>query len=468
MKAAVAVGMPSRTSELNFRFDAVGPGYLSYPTTDRFVEAYSAEQYRQFLSHRRHGSVARLQPLSLYVHIPFCESLCNFCACNKVVTKHHERAQTYLRYLRREVDLLVAHLGHGQAVTQLHLGGGTPTYLQNAELGELMDMLRRSFTFVPGGQHTIEVDPRAVDETRLSALAAIGFNRLSLGVQDLEPAVQSAVHRTTPVSRVRSLVDAARRCRWNAINLDLMYGLPKQSSESFQGTLAQMLDLRPDHLTLYAYAHQPERFKPQRRIAVAELPGPSTNATMRANSFDALLAAGYVHVGLGQFALPGDGLAIAKRQGRLRLGFQGYSDQSAGDVIGLGVSAMGRVGASYSQNATSLNAYYDSLDQGRLPVVRGLALSRDDLVRKAVIEALICQAHVQYESIELSYLVNFKRYFAKELDDLQAMGDRGLVSLYDAGIQVTADGCFHVQSIAMVFDRYYQDDLACEKFSRVI
>ena len=450
------------------QFDLTGPRYTSYPTADRFVEAFSADAYRDALAQRSNSALARSLPLSVYVHIPFCESLCYFCACNKIITKHHDKADAYLRYLSREIDLHAAHLGLAPAISQLHLGGGTPTFLSDDQLGELMATLRRSFNFVPGGDYAIEVDPRTVNADRLAVLAGLGFNRLSFGVQDFDLAVQTAVHRLQPAEQVFALVDAARRLGFESINVDLIYGLPLQTPESFDRTLAQVCALKPDRVALYAYAHLPERFKPQRRIIGAELPNASAKIAMLSRSLDAFDAAGYVYVGMDHFALPGDALAVAKRQGRLHRNFQGYSAQADGDLIALGVSAIGRVGATYSQNAKTLDEYYDHLDQGRFPVVRGLALSRDDLVRRAVIMALMCQGELQFESIDQAFLIDFKSYFATELEALLALADKGLVTLTGASINVTAKGWFFVRAVAMIFDRYLQTDRNRNRFSKII
>jgi oxygen-independent coproporphyrinogen-3 oxidase len=463
MNAAVAEPI---SEELLRRFDVSGPRYTSYPTADRFVEAFTAEDYTQALTLRSSGAVAL--PLSLYVHIPFCESLCYYCACNKIITRHHDRAAPYLRYLSREVDLHTQQLGVGQSVSQVHLGGGTPTFLSDDELRELMGMLRRNFSFAPGGEYSIEVDPRTVDASRLDTLAELGFNRLSFGVQDFDPEVQKAVHRVQPAEQVFALVAAARARNFDSINVDLIYGLPQQNPESFDRTLAQVVELRPERIALYAYAHLPERFKPQRRIATAEIPTGAAKVAMLARSMAAFMGAGYVYVGMDHFALPTDALAIAKRQGRLHRNFQGYSTQPDCDLIGLGVSSIGKIGATYSQNAKTLEEYSDLLDQGHFPVVRGLALSRDDVVRRAVIMALMCQGEVSFESIELAHLIEFKKYFASEIEALQKLSEQGLVSLNESGIQVTAMGWFFVRAVAMVFDRYLQTDRTRARFSKII
>jgi len=454
------------SDDLLRRFDVPGPRYTSYPTADRFVEAFTEQDYIQALEQRKVGSMAL--PLSLYVHIPFCESVCYYCACNKVITKHHERAAEYLRYLALEVELQVAHVGSGQNVSQLHLGGGTPTFLSDAELEDLMSMLRSHFTLVPGGEYSIEVDPRTVTEERLRTLARLGFNRLSFGVQDFDPTVQKAVHRIQPAEQVFALVAAARRIGFESINVDLIYGLPMQTPESFARTLAQVNELRPDRIALYAYAHLPSRFKPQRRIISAELPSGGAKLSMLSASLDALQDAGYVYVGMDHFALPTDALAVAKRQGRLHRNFQGYSTQPDCDLIALGVSSIGRIGATYSQNAKTLEEYRDMLDQGRLPIVRGLALTRDDLLRRAVIMSLMCQGELQFESIELGHLIDFRQYFSRELEVLEGLAEHGLVRLDPTGVQVTDTGWYLVRAIAMVFDKNLQLDLDRARFSKII
>ena len=456
------------TPELLTRFDVSGPRYTSYPTADRFVDAFGEDEYVLALQQRRQSSVGKAMPLSVYVHIPFCESLCYYCACNKIITKHHDRADVYLRYLNREIELHTAHCGVGQMVSQIHLGGGTPTFLSDEGLRDLMGMLRSHFTLVPGGEYSIEVDPRTVDADRLALLHELGFNRLSFGVQDFDPEVQKAVHRIQPTEQVFALVASARAIGFDSINVDLIYGLPKQTPDSFDRTLAQVAELRPDRIALYAYAHLPERFKPQRRIVWADLPMASAKVSMLARSLEAFSAAGYVYVGMDHFALPDDALAIAKRQGRLHRNFQGYSTQPDCDLIALGVSAIGRVGATYNQNAKTLDDYYDRLNQGHLPVVRGLALTRDDLVRRAVIMALMCQGELLFEPIEQSWLIDFRTYFAPELEQLTEMAGQGLVTLGPDGVEVTDMGWYFVRGIAMVFDRYLQADKNRARFSRII
>jgi oxygen-independent coproporphyrinogen-3 oxidase len=458
---------PDLNDVLN-RLNASGPRYTSFPTVDRFVEAFAENEYKQALAQRRSGPTVAARPMSLYVHIPFCETLCYFCSCNKVVTSEHGHADTYLNYLSREVELHTAELGAGQSVSQLYVGGGTPTFLTDAQLGDLMSMLRRNFKMLPAGEYVIEIDPRTVDSDRLDALMRLGFKRLSIGVQDIDPAVQMAIHRIQPVEQMAQLFQDARQRGFDSINVDLIYGLPQQSPESFERTLSQVIEWRPDRIALYAYAHRPAHFKPQRHISIAALPSDAANRVMHSNSIAALRAAGYVFIGLDHFALPTDVLAIAKRQGRLYRNFQGFSTQPDCDLIGLGVSAMGRVGASYSQNAKTMEAYSDRLDQGLFPVVSGVALSRDDLIRRAIIMALMCQGDVSFESIELAYLIDFRHYFAAELESLAPFTDQGLATVDDAGIHVAEPGLHFVRAMAMVFDRYLQTDRTRAQFSKVI
>lgn len=453
--------------ELLRQMDLQGPRYTSYPTADRFVEAFGEVEHIQALAQRRTGLGCAL-PLSLYVHLPFCESLCYYCACNKIITKHPERAQDYLRYLGRELELHMNHLGQGQALSQLHLGGGTPTFLSDSQLGELMSVLSRHFSLVPAGEFSIEVDPRTVTPDRLASLAELGFNRLSFGVQDFDAAVQRAVHRIQPAEQVFELVQAARSLGFESVNVDLIYGLPLQTPESFDRTLALITALRPDRVALYAYAHLPERFKPQRRIAVSQLPSPEAKLEMLSRSLKAFDAAGYVYVGMDHFALPSDALAVARSQGRLHRNFQGYSTQPDCDLIALGVSAIGRMGATYSQNAKTMAEYVDRLDQGRLPIVRGLALSRDDLIRRSVIMALMCQGHLQFEALETAFLIDFKAYFAPQMQALSVLQAQGLVQVSSSRLEVTELGWYFVRAVAMVFDRYLQTDRDRSRYSKII
>jgi len=466
------------TEDLLRKFDKPGPRYTSYPTADRFAEHFSPGDAVRVLQARRDGGTD--EPLSLYVHIPFCESLCYYCGCNKIITKHHERAAPYLDALEAELALVVKHLGTGRPVSQLHFGGGSPTFLSDAELARLMSALGAAFRLTPDSEVSIEVDPRTVTPERLAHLRTLGFNRLSFGVQDFDAAVQQAVHRVQSFEMVRDLMVAARAQGYVSINADLIYGLPKQTPESFARTVQQISELRPDRIALYAYAHLPERFKPQRRIHDADLPPAPDRIAMLGDAITGFLARGYSYIGMDHFALPDDSLAIAKQEGRLHRNFQGYSTQPDCDLVALGVSAIGRVGASYYQNAKTIEAYEGSLQKGELPVIRGYALTTDDEVRHDVIMALMCQGRLAFEPIERAHGIRMGEYFARELEAMRGLAASGLVTFDEGAIQVTAAGWFLVRAIAMVFDAHLhkardaqgqapgQGQVQTVRFSRVI
>ena len=470
MLTSASTERPVVTEELLRRLDVNGPRYTSYPTADRFVDAFGPDDYARALDQRAEGAgvIGGASPLSIYVHIPFCESLCYYCACNKVITKHHERAAEYLDALEMEIALHVARLGAGQSVSQLHFGGGSPTFLSDAELTRVMGVLRRSFRIAPGAETSIEVDPRTVNHERLAHLASLGFNRLSFGVQDFDPDVQQAVHRVQSREMVASLMESARSLGFESTNVDLIYGLPKQTPQSLQTTVRQVAELRPERIALYCYAHLPQRFKPQRRIDAAAIPPAGDRIRMLSEAIAGFVGHGYQYIGMDHFALPGDSLAAAKRQGRLHRNFQGYSTQPDCDLIGLGVSSIGRVGATYSQNAKTLPEYYDAVNHGHFPVVRGLALTREDLLRRAVIMALMCQGRLEFESIELAHLIDMRGHFAAELEQLRSLEESGLVVIEPSAIQVTALGWYFIRSVAMVFDKHLQADRTRERFSRII
>ena len=460
--------MPSISTDLLQLFDVPGPRYTSYPTADRFVEAFGSDQLTLALDRRKNGLLRALVPLSLYIHVPFCESLCYYCACNKIITKKYDTALTYLHLLRREIDMYVKHLGPKQGVSQLHFGGGTPTYLKDQDLKNLMNLLNEVFEFTPCCEKSIEVDPRTVSKSRLEFLRALGFNRLSFGVQDFNERVQKAIHREQPFENVRQLMQQSRAVGFDSINLDLIYGLPLQTPSSFEYTLSQVLELEPERIAMYAYAHLPSRFKPQRRIHSVDLPTPHSKLQMLSKAIEQMLGAGYEYIGMDHFAKASDSLAVSKRRGTLHRNFQGYSVQPDGDLIGLGVSAISRVGASYSQNAKTIDEYADILAQERLPIVRGLTLNRDDLLRRVVIMALMCQGILSFEVIEQAFLIDFQAYFANELKSLESMQTHGLLKLDTQSIEVTKKGWYLVRAIAMVFDKYLTLDENRARFSKII
>jgi oxygen-independent coproporphyrinogen-3 oxidase len=441
------------------RLGKSGPRYTSYPTADRFGEGFGERDYAVAIVRER----ARARALSLYLHIPFCDTVCYYCACNKIVTKQRDKAAVYLDYLRREIAMqgrLFA--GDGRLVEQLHLGGGTPTYLDDAQMGDLLDHLRRHFRFADDevGEYAIEIDPRTVSPERVHSLRRQGFNRISLGVQDFDADVQKAVNRIQPEGETRAIIAAARAAGFRSVSIDLIYGLPKQTPATMAATLDKVVAADPDRIAVYHYAHMPSLFKPQRRILEADMPDSDTKLRMLQLCIERLTAAGYVYIGMDHFAKPGDDLAQAQRQGRLHRNFQGYSTHADSDLVACGVSAIGAVGTSYSQNAKTLDGYYAALDRGELPVARGARLSMDDLLRRTVIHTLMCQFELSIPAVEQAFPVAFRRYFARELAALAGLERDGLVSVGEDWISVSMKGRLLIRNVCMVFDRYLAGDKA--------
>jgi oxygen-independent coproporphyrinogen-3 oxidase len=448
------------------RYEGSGPRYTSYPTADRFVEASDEATYRSWLGRRGIGGMAR--PLSLYVHIPFCRNVCFYCGCNKIITRYHGRSAKYLRYLAREAALVSEALGGDRRLCQLHLGGGTPTFLSPDELRQLMAIVRAQFRQDPEGEYSIEIDPRSVEAGTITLLRELGFNRMSIGAQDFDPEVQKAVNRVQGEEMTRAAMDEGRAAGFRSINMDLIYGLPKQNVIEFNRTLEKVVELAPDRIALYSYAHLPHVFKPQRRIQDADLPAPETKLHMLALAIRRFGEAGYVYIGMDHFARPGDELAVAQRQGRLHRNFQGYSTHAECDLVALGITAIGSVGASYVQNVRNLDDYYNRLDQGRLPVLRGLELTAEDVLRRSLIQSLMCHGSVSIESLELAHLIDFRRHFAGEIEDLQPMIRDGLVELDREWLSVTPRGRLLIRSVAMVFDQYLRTRQRTASYSKVI
>ncbi len=453
-------------AQLLRKYGGNGPRYTSYPTADRFVEAFDARAYRHWLANRSIGGFAR--PLGLYVHVPFCDTLCFYCACNKIATRDHAKAHRYVGYLAREAKLAAEALGKDRRVTRIHWGGGTPTFLGDEESARLMAALRSSFDLDPDGEYAIEVDPRRVAPERIAFLARLGFNRISVGVQDFDPVVQLAVNRVQSLEETRAVIDAARANGFKSVNIDLIHGLPKQTVAGFAATLERVLECAPDRIALYSYAHLPAVFKPQRRIHEADLPGGEAKLELMTSAIRRLERAGFVHIGMDHFARPGDELAVAQRQGRLIRDFQGYSTGGDSDLVGLGVSAIGKIGPAYAQNLKGLDEYYATLDQGELPVLRGIELKPDDIARRAVIQALACDLAVSKTSIGIAHLLDFDTYFAAELEELRGLAADGLVELDDEWIYVTPRGRLLVRAVCMVFDRYLRETRERSRYSRVM
>ena len=448
------------------RLDKNGPRYTSYPTADRFADIFNADTYSQWLAKREVGGISR--PLSLYIHIPFCNTLCFYCACNKVITKDKSKAAVYVDYLVREMTMQAKQLVKGQVVEQLHFGGGTPTFLSDDEIRAVMAAIRENFKLVDEGEYSIEIDPRKVSDETIALLGAEGFNRISLGVQDFDEQVQRAVNRIQSEAETLRVIHAARANGFKSVSIDLIYGLPKQTLAGFAITLDRVIAADPDRLSIYNYAHMPTIFKPQRRIHEEDLPEPQVKLDILSMAVDKLTAAGYVYIGMDHFAKPEDELAVAQRQGRLHRNFQGYSTHSDCDLVALGVSSIGKIGPTYSQNYRDLERYYEALDKGQLPIMRGLELNADDLVRRAIIQALMCHFELSKASFNIAYLIDFDSYFATEMEELREYEREGLLEISKEWISVTPKGRMLIRNICMVFDRYLRTRTEHARYSKVI
>ena len=448
------------------RYDQAGPRYTSYPTAVQFHDGFGADDYVRAAQ----ASNATGRPLSLYFHIPFCDTVCFYCACNKVATKDRSLAQPYLDRVYRELAMQSALFDRTRVVEQLHWGGGTPTFISREQMTELMATTRRSFNLLDddSGEYSIEIDPREADPDSVRLLRGLGFNRMSLGVQDFDPRVQRAVNRIQTEAQTFAVLDAARSNGFSSISIDLIYGLPLQTVEGFARTLDRIIAVSPDRLSVFNYAHLPERFKPQRRINAAELPAPSEKLAILRMTGEKLAAAGYVYIGMDHFAKPDDELARAQRDGTLYRNFQGYSTHSNCDLIGVGITSIGMVGPTYAQNVKSLEEYYGCIDAGRLPVFKGLTLSRDDEIRRDVITRLICHFRLRFAEVEARWGIAFADYFADELARLDPMVADRLLRVGKEGIEVLPRGRFLIRNLCMVFDAYLRSAAVQQRFSRVI
>jgi len=443
------------------KYNRSGPRYTSYPTANNFSEL-SLEDYKQqsVLSNRRRTSI------SLYCHIPFCDTVCYYCGCNKVVTKDKSRAEPYIDALFKEIEIQSSLFDKERLVEQMHFGGGTPTFLSGEQIIRLSNKLQQSFNFSPSGEYSIEIDPRGIDEDLIESLVMARFNRISLGVQDFDLEVQKAINRVQSFEQTKKVIDLSRKSGFKSISIDLIYGLPRQSKETFKRTLERVQELRPERISLFNYAHLPELFKPQRRIDIEELPSPSEKLNIFQYSLEYLIGLGYVYIGMDHFALPEDPLAIAQSKGNLYRNFQGYSTHSECDVIGLGLSSIGQVADSFSQNEKNLEKYYKAIESGQLPIVKGLVIDQDDKIRRELIMELICHFEVSISSLEERYSINFKNYFADSLEKLAEMQNDGLVELKDDSIKVMDKGKLLVRNICMLFDSYLEASDA--SFSKTI
>ncbi|SVA56962.1 uncharacterized protein METZ01_LOCUS109816 [marine metagenome] len=443
------------------KYNRSGPRYTSYPTANNFSEL-SLQDYQQqsALSNQRKTSI------SLYCHIPFCNTVCYYCGCNKFVTKDKSMAEPYIEALFKEVDMQSPLFDKGRLVEQMHFGGGTPTFLSGEQIIRLSNKLQQSFNFSTDGEYSIEIDPRGIDKSLIESLAIARFNRISLGVQDFDLEVQKAINRVQSFEQTKAVIGMSRENGFKSISIDLIYGLPRQSEDTFARTLERVQELRPERISLFNYAHLPELFKPQRRINIEELPSPSEKLDIFQHSLEYLIGLGYVYIGMDHFALPNDPLAIAQSEGNLYRNFQGYSTHSECDIIGLGLSSIGQVADSFSQNEKNLEKYYQALESGQLPIVKGLIINQDDKIRRELIMELICHFEVSISSLEQRYSINFKNYFANSLEKLDEMQNDGLVVLTNDSIKVMDKGKLLVRNICMIFDNYLKS--SSTSFSKTI
>lgn len=446
------------------RYDKSGPRYTSYPTALELHEGFGDAEYRQHIQ----KSNATGGPLSLYFHIPFCDTVCFYCACNKIVTKNRAHAAPYLDNLCQEIAMQGVLFDKSRKVNQLHWGGGTPTFLSYEQMKRLMDTTRNHFNLHDddSGEYSIEVDPRETNHQTIAQLRELGFNRISLGLQDFDPDVQKAVNRLQSKEQTFAVLEAARKEGFRSTNIDLIYGLPLQTEQTFANTLDQVLAYAPDRFSIFNYAHMPSRFKTQRQINDADLPSPAVKLEILQMVGKRLTDAGYVYIGMDHFAKPDDELAVAQREGKLYRNFQGYSTHSDCDLVGLGVTSIGRVGDAYMQNYKELEEYAAAISDGKLPVFRGVNLDADDQLRRAVITQLICHFDLNFSKIEQVFNIVFSEYFASELQNLKQMETDGLLNINETGIHVQSVGRLLIRNVCMVFDKYLAKKP--QQFSKVI
>ncbi len=447
------------------RYDKAGPRYTSYPTAVQFTNEFSVDEYRkQAISTNLDG-----RPLSLYFHIPFCDTVCYYCGCNKVVTKDRSRAAPYLQRVHQEIAMQSELFDEERAVEQLHWGGGTPTFISHDEMRELMEVTKRFFKLLDDdkGEYSIEIDPREAHGDTIAVLRSLGFNRMSLGVQDFDATVQKAVNRIQSEEETAYVIDKAREEGFKSISIDLIYGLPFQSVGSFNRTLDRVLAMSPDRLSIFNYAHLPELFKPQRRIHAEDLPSPDEKLAILQNCIERLTSAGYVYIGMDHFAKPDDELAIAQANGTLYRNFQGYSTHADCDLVAIGTTSIGKVGHCYAQNLKTMDDYYARIDNGELAIFRGIKLNDDDILRREVINQLICNFVLHMPKVEEQFAIDFHDYFRQELAELLPMQEDGLLQMDKNTITVTPAGKLLIRNICMVFDAYLRN-AKDQRFSKVI
>ena len=453
-------------ADLIKRYDKSGPRYTSYPTAVSFTPEFSEADYR---NHARLSNQAG-GPLSLYFHIPFCDTICFYCACNKIATKDYSKTPTYLEHLYKEMDMQAELFDASRVVEQLHWGGGTPTFLKHHEIEALMAYTRKTFNLLDddSGDYSIEIDPRSVSKETIKLLRDVGFNRFSLGVQDVDEKVQKAVNRIQPIKDTQAIIDACRENDAHSVSIDLIYGLPLQTVDGFAQTLQKAIEMNPDRMSIFNYAHLPHIFKPQRRINADELPSSEEKLEILQQSIETLTDAGYEYIGMDHFAKPDDELAIAQAEGSLHRNFQGYTTHAECDLVAMGVSSISSVHNSYSQNEKGIDGYYAAIQAAKLPIIRGLSLTADDVLRRGIIQQLSCHFKLDFKQVEQDHDLSFNDYFAIELDELVPMQADGLLSLWDQGIEVTPKGRMLIRNICMVFDDHLRQQTTQQSFSKVI
>lgn len=443
------------------KYNTSGPRYTSYPTANNFTHL-TTDEYKQQVQLSNTSN----KPLSIYCHIPFCETVCFYCGCNKIATKNKDKAVEYLQKLFKEIEFQARLFDKNREVKQLHFGGGTPTFLNNAQLQNLTHKLKQEFNFSTDGEFSIEIDPRGVDEETIKTLTGVGFNRLSLGVQDFDENVQQAINRIQSIDQTTSVIQNARKYGFKSISIDLIYGLPKQSKLSFAQTLDEVLAIKPNRISIFNYAHLPELFKPQRRINESELPSSDEKLKILEYAINFLTDNGYAYIGMDHFALPDDELAIAQQKGELYRNFQGYSTYAHCDMIGLGVSSIGQIGDIFAQNEKDLASYYQKIDSGELAIIKGYTITSDDKIRKAVIMELICNFVLNFVAIEKKFDIVFQDYFKQELANIEDMQSDNLIALSDNTIKVLDKGKLFIRNICMIFDNHLPKSTT--NFSRTI
>jgi len=453
--------------ELIRRYDTFGPRYTSYPTAVQFTPDYDADDYLGWVNHSNEDPIPA--PLSLYLHIPFCDTICYYCGCSKVITKDKSKSTHYINLIKQEIKLQGSLFAKDRAVAQIHWGGGTPTFLTDKEIYEIIECIRENFN-VPAGNEVesgIEVDPRTVDQKRIKNLNNMGFNRISFGVQDFDHNVQESVNRVQSTEDIQQHIKDARSHGFESINIDLMYGLPNQTMHTFSQTLDTTIELNPDRIAIYNYAHLPEMFKPQRRINEEELPSPEEKLNIMQLCIDKLQNAGYVYIGMDHFAKQSDALVKAQQEGTLHRNFQGYSTNADCDIVAMGITAISRIGDNYSQNVRTIDEYEECLKQNKIPVFRGIELEADDVLRREIINQLMCNHSLNIERLERKWSIDFQTYFNTSLENLQKMADDGLLEIEKTKLNITKTGRLLSRSICMQFDRYLQEKNS-GRFSRVI